>query len=242
MIIFVHIPRTSGRYVLQHIIPRHNHMKFHKKMPRLYQGGYEVSNSTIISGHIPFGIHSLMDIKGNSDEVNYITFLRDPLNRWISQFNYSVAFKRTIFKTWIKCNKNIIKVLDECINNGMNSNLMVKQMSGAEKLENGTNKKHMYMWSPRECQYTADDMESMLALAQNNTSKFAIIGRSGEKKHYKQLFRFFGKSYRKFSRVNTARRKIPSINWEDVRVKSRLDKLNEYDIKLFNFVIGEIWK
>ncbi|QHT70199.1 sulfotransferase family protein [Rhodocytophaga rosea] len=101
-IIFLHIPKTAGTTFKQ-IIQRNyaRNVRFGLDGEEKYMTGQkfrnlsyeERNNIKLLGGHINFGMHNSFNDKNN---VKYITFLRDPIQREISYYNYVLRIKQHV--------------------------------------------------------------------------------------------------------------------------------------------------
>ncbi len=235
MIIFTHVPRTSGKYIESYLFPRRlkKIKKFHKKLMYIGQhGSYSIpGNIDILGGHVPFGIHNFLNT--SCKEFKYIVFLRDPVKRWISEFNHSMVFPSFVRPIWKKY-KNCDRFLDACISQGRNTNIMTKQISGLDKFDNVIQdyKNYMFMWAARKILYTDDQMQEMFEVAKSNLSnRYDYVGIVNSR-HHKIMCKKFGWPYKKHIRVNVSSRSY--VDWS--AHLSTLNEINCYDIKLFEFV------
>lgn len=92
VLIFVHIQKTAGstvRWIIKRRYPQgavlelgrtqdHLPLEQFRLLPQARRDAFDC-----LIGHIPFGLHELL-----SRPADYITFLRDPLERAVSQFYY----------------------------------------------------------------------------------------------------------------------------------------------------------
>lgn len=86
-IIFTHIQKTAGTSVMKELL----YENFRNEEIRRFWGGFGIkklilSNTSqykVFTGHFPYGIHHF--IKG---ECDYITFLREPISRAVSHYNF----------------------------------------------------------------------------------------------------------------------------------------------------------
>jgi len=234
MIIFTHIPRTSGKYIETCLFPKrlNSIKKFHKKLMKIGQdGSYPVnSNVDILGGHIPYGIHKYLNT--SCKNFKYIVFLRDPIKRWISEFNHSIVFSSFIRPIWDKC-KNREDFLKTCFLEERNTNIMTKQISGMERFDNVIQdyKNYMFMWAARKSKYSDTKMKNMLEVAKCNLSeRYDYVGITSSGYH-KKMCRHFGWSYKKKSRINVSTPNF--VNWSGY--DSQIADLNYYDIQLFKY-------
>jgi hypothetical protein len=234
MIIFTHIPRTSGKYIETCLFPKklNNIKKFHKKLMKIGQdGSYPVkSNIDIIGGHVPYGLHKYLET--SCDTFKYIVFLRDPIKRWISEFNHSIVFPSFVKPIWDRCSSKE-EFLKTCVMEERNTNIMTKQISGLERFDNviQDHKNYMFMWAARKSTYSNAEMEKMLETAKRNLSeRYDYVGITSSGYH-KKMCRHFGWPYKKTPRINVSTK--PSIDWSENQ--SQIEDLNRYDIQLFEY-------
>ena len=234
MIIFTHIPRTSGKYIETCLFPKklHNVKKFHKKLMRIsLDGSYTIdSDVDIIGGHIPYGIHKYLNT--SCKDFKYIVFLRDPIKRWISEFNHSIIFTSFVRPIWNEC-KGHKDFLKRCLSEERNTNIMTKQISGLEKFDNviQDHKNYMFMWAARKSKYSAMEMQEMLDVAKHNLSeKYEYVGITSSGYH-KKMCKHFGWTYKKNSRINVSSKTV--TDWSVY--KPQIEDLNYYDMQLFEF-------
>jgi glycosyltransferase involved in cell wall biosynthesis len=86
---FIHIPKTAGTsfsHVANSIVPHDKKLTIH--WDDLFdQSEQDFSNISLLHGHFPYEINKLLD-----KPPTYLTFLRDPINRAISQYLQSKRF------------------------------------------------------------------------------------------------------------------------------------------------------
>ena len=233
MIIFTHIPRTSGKYIETCLFPKkfNKVKKFHKKLMSIGKGGiYTIGSNDILCGHIPYGIDKYIITPCN--DFKYVVFLRDPIKRWISEFNHSIKFPSFVLPIWKRC-KGRKKFLKTCLTEERNTNIMTKQISGLEKFDNVIQdyKNYMYMWAARKCRYSDNEMQEMLDTAKRNLSeRYDYVGITSSVYH-KKMCKHFRWNYKKKSLINVS--SVSSISW--LGYESRLEDLNYYDMQLFEF-------
>lgn len=85
LIVFTHIKKTSGSSFLEELIkpniPSEQCYHYGKLSNFILDMGR--NNYKFVSGHVPYGVHLFTNRK-----VRYITFLRNPIDRSISQYYY----------------------------------------------------------------------------------------------------------------------------------------------------------
>ena len=94
--IFLHIPKTAGTS-LMHLFagqyPRGRCLFIYSHQPEVLASSRRlVENVEAIFGHFSYGIHELLDV-----EAQYVTFLRNPIDRVISYFNHQARDRHSEF-------------------------------------------------------------------------------------------------------------------------------------------------
>lgn len=219
-LLFLHVQKTAGS-TLHNIIarqyPKRNTFNIYntihdlEKFERLSTG--EKEKIRLVKGHFPFGLHE--QLSGSSE---YITILRDPVERTISHF-YHAREDRTHwhYKTLNEKNYTLAEALEKGVMPNLDNN-MVRMISGNNRAPYG------------ECS------EAMLEKAMHNLENhFSVIGlqtRFDEFIH--QAAQRFGWKktlcYRK-ARVGKTR---PQQQALDVRTMELIRSFNRLDQKLFD--------
>jgi hypothetical protein len=240
MIIFTHIPRTCGNSLQEKFLKTKMKIckRFHWKIQLLIDGKSKVtSKKDIVIGHFAYGVHVFFE----TDNYDYITVLRNPIQRWISLFNYTMKPKKRksnpIVGMWYKKKNDIRRFLDYCIESNINHNIMVRQLSGIEKTEQiePTQMHSMYVWANRKTTNTENEMKLFLEESKNNLMKYKLFGVSEKIDVFWNQFKtIFKVGSGKLRRV---KKSLPlfNIDWKDSSVVRRLKVLNAYDIELYNF-------
>lgn len=106
MDIFIHIPKTSGSTIRSVISRQYGHesvMYFEPKVHHddaLYretlQSGLEKKEVKLLTGHHKFGVHRFMD-----EPCSYFAFVRDPVDRALSDFFYAYSYPHHRFRSEI---------------------------------------------------------------------------------------------------------------------------------------------
>jgi len=236
MILFVHVPRTSGKMIEEYIIPKKLRKipKFHKQIKKLHstQVKRSVDKFDIIEGAYPYGVHKYLE----GDVFSYFTFLREPTKRFISAFNRDITFPNIVLPMWKESGKDLRKFLTRCIDEERNTNVFVKELSGLENPDDIVidYRTHLYSWSKRTKVYTEAEMEEMLRVAkQNLVDNFDFVGLTGSKRSYRKLAKFYKWKQSALPKFNKS--KPTKVGWGDAKCKKLLHRISKYDVKLFEF-------
>ena len=87
-VIFLHLPKTGGS-TLAHVLERtfSEEKRFHLQVPRFQEWddlpAADRARLRCVYGHLPFGIHEMLP-----RPARYLTFLRDPVERFLSDYYY----------------------------------------------------------------------------------------------------------------------------------------------------------
>jgi len=258
MIIFTHIPKTAGTSLIRNILREKmskEDKRFSIKNGKEFKD-YLFGNKKIkerpkcVSGHFPFGIHRCF----NAKKYSYFTFLRNPIDRWISHFLYSLDSGHDdiialFYKKCINRNKNLVYFLKKCHKKEILCNIMTKQLSGLEKPENlilsDKAKITGCYYVPSLCggkkKYTEEEMENMLFVAkQNLKNRYDFIG--FQERYNNDLIRFCNFYKIKKPHINKKWRvgnfekhkKIRS-SLKDKDIINLIYNMNSYDIQLYKY-------
>jgi len=131
VLIFLHIPKTAGTTINDIFKKNYSEEEFFD----IYHYGYalkkyrnleakEKEKLKIIKGHFPYGIHQVLEIPA----YQYITILRDPVERVISQYHHSRGTPSDVYhEIFTKGNVN----LENCMGEGrIPDNLQVRYLAG----------------------------------------------------------------------------------------------------------------
>jgi len=243
VIIFLHIQKTSGSSINEILRSQKGRTFWYK-----YKGKRKIPD--IISGHVPYGIHQSFSYM---KKFSYFTFLRHPIERWISQFYHGIERKGSVGDIIFKeCNSNLMDFMEWCLANDASHNIITRQLSG---LENRKNVKvyprnpypgkdfgycGAFGWFGRHKKATDKNFRSMLAEAKKNLQTFDFVGylENGFDDQLR-LCRCYGFQPPKQEVKKRSTDRKREFDWEDPEIMARLVELNKYDIKLFQFAQAE---
>ena len=258
MIIFTHIPKTAGTSINKNILRKQLspiERDFEVKKGKTF-ADYLFGNKTFknipkyVAGHFPYGIHRCF----NTKYYSYFTFLRNPIDRWISHFRYALICANGEIKRLYKEEKDIERFLDRCLEEEMVCNVMTKQLSG---LENPSDlilrKKHIKQGSyyvPSACagkrKYSDDEMKNMLRVANENLRlKYDFIGL--QENYANDIVRFCKYYQLKVPKENKRFR----VGKKDdglgeilsrKHIRDKIDELNRYDNSLYYYVKAYLYE
>jgi len=251
MIIFVHIPKTAGtsliRNVLRKQITKNDRDFTVKKEFKHYLFGDKTFKEKphVISGHFPFGVHKCFDV----EHYSYFTFLRNPVQRWISHFLYSLegSDNDIIKNTYNSHDGDFLSFLDKCESLEIVCNIMTKQLSGLEHPNNlFLRKKHRVSgcyYVPSACsaknKYDDDEMNHFLDVARSNLESCDFVG--FQENYDKDVKRFCGIYGLEYPKENVRYRKRNIVDTKFVKLFSKSDvllkiqEINKYDMDLYDY-------
>lgn len=219
-LLFLHIQKTAGstlhnimgrQYPKETIFNIYNTIDDLGKFEKLSAG--QKKNIRLVKGHFPFGLHE--QLEGSSE---YITILRDPVERTISHF-YHAAEDKTHFRyeEIRKNNYSLMDVLEKGIMPNLDNN-MVRMLSGENRVPFGSCTEAML----DKAMYNLENHFSIIGL-QTRFDEF-VLESAARFVWEKSLY------YRK-SRVGKTR---PQKNQLDAKTFSAVKSYNQLDQKLFD--------
>ena len=227
--IFLHIPKTAGT-TLNQILDREYKNKYsfyieieRKKLFEEFQSDLTNKDINLLRGHFEFGIHLIV-----KSPAYYLTFLRNPVDRVISEYYYILSKSNHPYHAKLKNEK---VNLDEFVKlyNHIN-NLQVKKISGTNFSQHFDN-----------IELTLYE-ESILETAKRNLENyFPVVGLT---EHFDEslllLRKEFGWDWPYYEKKNVTVKpkkfeEIPLSIIEIIKEKNQLDiELYEYAKQLFN--------
>ena len=219
-LIFLHIPKTAGLTLLN-IIQRQydtSSIHFHVGDPKYVHRFKEIPESQrsdikVLPGHLPFGMHKYLP-----QPSVYVTLLRDPIERVISQY-YSVRSRRE-HAMYSEANR---KNLKELLLSGLYQrldNFQTRMLAGMPGME---------------CEYGACTPEILDAAKKNLSSSFSVVGLTERFDETLVLLkRVFGWKNLLYVKKNVTEKRL---NKEDISndTLQAILKYNELDIELYRY-------
>lgn len=172
MTVFVHIPKTAGttlnrmleeQYGRDHIAYLHDDPSWSSQL-LVQKCNHPHSTINAISGHFPFGIHHRL-----SRPCNYVTFVRDPVELYLSMYSY-------IRRNPIIPSHSIVKALSfhqfiECqALNHLTHNLQTKYLTGIPGTFIFEDGKRYFNWDP------GDIKPNVKRAKENVKNHFTFVG------------------------------------------------------------------
>lgn len=260
MIIFTHIPKTAGTTFHTIAESSYNNNLCKKDIRKMsYKMGDKISfTPSYVGGHLPYGLHRLFP----DSNFKYVTFLRNPVDRYISCFNHvhKKVFSRKRGSILLEeiYKENDLHISVEKFNNYMScDNSMTKFLSGyfdyersfynlsncIRIIKNNSKKCRINIFVNLECD---DKFESngdfWLNKAKENLKKYYFVG-------FQEAFRkdvkfFFDKENMFFDKNMLDQRHKKTDNYfksklKDKSVYSFIENINKWDIMLYNFCLKE---
>lgn len=131
MIVHLHIPKTGGTTLLTLLSKNYPHLK-RLRNGRGWDGAKIPKMTDCVSAHMPYGMLPI-------DNPEYITFIRDPVDRLLSFYYYVTAKGDT--NNWGKqiAGRN----LEWFLNSGLQDNEQVRLLAGVDNFETPVTQAHV---------------------------------------------------------------------------------------------------
>jgi hypothetical protein len=226
-VIFVHIPKTAGTSFAR--ILRENYFLWDKR--RVYWQDYQVTKPItemtpkerrrldVIHGHFSFGMHELLD-----SPFSYVTFLRDPVKRMLSFYNYIlVTPEHYLHKQVAEQGMSIMEFFQSGMTKELD-NLQVRMLQGDE---------HAIPFGEVD--------EAHLALAKKNIeAHFPVVGLTEYFDESLLLIRDrLWKLFPFYVRANQVKKEKPKLDEDLVQL---IREQNQYDILLYEWAEQRLLK
>ena len=220
-VIFLHIPKTAGTTLDQIIFRNYPLSQVYMTGLVAQQGVENFQNMTkaerrnyrLLKGHMSFGIHEHVP-----DSWAYFTFFRDPIERTISQFYFTLRTPRHPIHDYIHEKKMGLK---ECLEAGLDP-----------MLHNGHTRLLAGVWAklpPGEC--TAEHLEQ----AKANLSQVKVVGLTEQ---FDASLLLLGKAFG-WNRLFYTRKNVtagrPSQKNLSPETTAAVTAANQLDIELYNY-------
>jgi len=219
-LIFLHIPKTAGLTLLN-IIQRQydtSSIHFHVGDPKYVHKFKEIPESQrsdikVLPGHLPFGMHKYLP-----QPSVYVTLLRDPIERVISQY-YSVRSRRE-HAMYSEANR---KSLKELLLSGLYQrldNFQTRMLAGIPGMQ---------------CEYGACTPEIFDTAKKNLSDSFSVVGLTERFDETLVLLkRVFGWKNLLYTKKNVTEKRPSKEDISNDTLQAIL-KYNELDIELYKY-------
>lgn len=233
MLYFLHIPKTGGRTLYHYLskqFPLNNQLHFHTWKELLNNNPQNFENVELITGHFGYGIYHILPKK-----PDYITFLRNPVDRTISFYHHMCCRRfENIFvpNNWEIPLNGLEGLLEDKEKKWLFSNNMSRHLAVDLNIPEITNNKQfLYESEPKFVK--PDNYKDLLEIAKKNLLEFKFFG----------LLEKFDDSLKMLNQImgweNTRIMKIGESQGKPKYIPNKiLDKIkynNEIDLELYDF-------
>ncbi len=224
IIIFVHLPKCGGTTLFRLVEWEYSPMRVFFVDGRFYRWSYnrlirsrmdKFAGMQVFQGHMPFGLHKLLNAP-----TTYMTMLREPVDRVISEYYYRLNRPQHPYEDrWMK------KLgLEEYIRATPQHNIQTKLLAG----------------QPTDYDFLAGDCtEATLSVAKENLAqRFSLVGLTERFEESLALAKLtFGWKIEHFTDFNItgkrpARSSVPQPIQDLIRDRYR------YDVALYDYAVG----
>lgn len=218
-LLFLHIHKTAGS-TFHNIIERQYDRKRTQNIYHMVNGleafhqlpVAQRNSLQLVKGHFPYGIHSVMN--GTSE---YITVLREPIERTLSHFHHISSDPNHVHHKKISAlNFSLSKVLENGVVMNLDNN-MVRMLSGENRTPYG------------------EVTNEMLEKADDHLEKhFAIVGLQSRFDEFLLMcaHRYGWKRFLWYRKANV-RKSRPAVSGLDAQTLETVQRYNTFDLQLY---------
>ena len=223
----LHIPRTAGIYLSQNVVPYliSNRVE-HFASNRTVIDPEKIKNSKFVSGH--FGLMPLEYMQ----DPEVFTVLRNPVERFISYFNYTTGLIRTRSEAHQKLD-NWLYGEQSLVQSNMQSKFLTGYMN-YEKFNQGVNQFQNAVYNSWFIENYSLDKDTIKA----NIDKFNVF----TMEDYDLFLELFNDKLEKDFGFRTFRHKDKSNSSTDIGIKfsksqiNKIEELNSIDMEMYEYV------
>jgi Galactose-3-O-sulfotransferase len=219
-IIFIHLPKCGGTTFNRIIEWEYPPLRVFSIDPSFFRWSYHrlqqwparrLARIQVFKGHMPFGLHELLP-----QPATYITVLRDPIDRAVSEYYYALT---RVVHPQHKMMKRL--TLEEYILQTRHANIQTKLIAGIDR---------SYDFLAGEC-----NSETLTRAKDNLASHFRLVGLTDRFEECLALAKvFFGWRVRRYASFNVTRAH-PDRNVISPDVRGLIAQRYEYDVELYAY-------
>lgn len=226
-LVFVHVPKTAGTTLKRVFAREYGHESLFKTLPEEDLEGTvarfrdldheDRSRVRLIQGHMPFGIHQVL-----GEPVQYVTMLRNPVDRVVSHYYYARRLPE--------------HYLHDAIRAGMTLKEYVTTAGGGLSLELDNGQTRSIAGAPHHLLEVGACTEEMLELAKQNLDRhFGAVGLLERFDESLLVFRrAFGWGIPFYVRRNVTRNR-PRVREIDADTLAVIEDHNRLDMELYRY-------
>ncbi|HTY55470.1 MAG TPA: sulfotransferase family 2 domain-containing protein [Candidatus Binataceae bacterium] len=224
VIIFVHLPKCGGTTLFRLVEWEYSPTQVFFVDGRFYRWSYnrlihsradKLANMQVFQGHMPFGLHKLLDAP-----ATYMTMLREPVDRVISEYYYRInRLQHPYEDRWMKKLS-----LEEYVRTTPQHNIQTKLLAGRHS---------GYDFLAGDC------TEETLAVAKENLAQqFSLIGLTERFEESLALAKLaFGWKIEHFADFNITGKR-PAKSSVAPAIRDLISEFYQYDVALYEHVVG----
>jgi len=219
-IIFIHLPKCGGTTLSRIIEWEYSPLRIFSVDPSFFRWSYyrltkwsarRLAQIEVFKGHMPFGLHELLP-----QPATYITVLRDPVERVMSEYYFGLSYL-------VHPQHRMVKqlTLEEYVSRTSHDNIQTKLIAGIDR---------SYDFLAGGC-----DSGTLAKAKENLASHFSAIGLTERFDEFLALAKvLFGWQVRRYTHFNVTRSRFKPYRVPP-EVKALITERYKYDVELYTF-------